>query len=180
MQSMTDSRRKTLMLLALLATFVGNAFALTVCVAPAESSAYAPPPDGTLSPLGYFVSGCLDLLFDSGFVATNTSTTRLPRDSWGVSSYGLAEAKEGLVDYVLAVYVDWRPSSFHKTALLPISIAYRVVRVSDGKLIGEGKVPDAVDSEETSKSYAQTASLAGASAAGACIKLLSTLVMGGE
>jgi hypothetical protein len=180
MPSMIDVQLKKLAFLALLASLVGSASALTVSVAPAEGAAYAAPPDGTLSPLGYFMSGCLDVLYDSGYVVTDAPPSRVSRKSWGSSSYALDEAKEGLVDYVIAVYVDWRPSIFHRTALLPVSVTYRLVRVLDGKVVGEGEVEDSVDSEESSTGFAKTASLAGASAARACMKLLSTLVMGGE
>jgi hypothetical protein len=180
MPSIYGTWPKKLMLLALLASLAGSALALTVSIAPAEGLTYAPAPEGTGSPLGYFVSGCLGALYDSGCVATNTLTTRLPRDDWGSASYALAEAREGLVDYVIAVYVEWRASAFHKTALLPSSIAYRVVRVLDGSVVGEGRLEGAVDSEEASTGFARTASLAGNEAARKCVMLISTLVVGGE
>lgn len=180
MQSIRAERTRKLALLALLASFAWSGAALTVSVAPAEALAYAPPPDGIGSPIGYFVTGCLDVLYDYGWVATNSLPSRLPYGDWGDSSYSLAEAKEGLVDYVIAVYVDWKPSSYHKDALLPDSIRYRIVRVADGKVLREGEAGGAIDSEEASTGFARTASLAGAGAAKACVKLLSTLVTGGE
>jgi hypothetical protein len=180
MQSIHAAKARKLAILALLASFAGSGAALTVSIAPAEGPAYAPPPDGIGSPIGYLVTGCLDVLYDSGWVATNSQPSRVPLGSWDSSSYSLEEAKEGLVDYVIAVYVDWKPSTYHKDSLLPSSIKYRIFRVRDGKVLGEGEAAGAVDSEEASTGFAHTASLAGAGAARTCVKLLSTLVMGGE
>jgi hypothetical protein len=173
--------------LAFLAFFVSLASAapaLTVSVAPAEGSAFAPPPEGSGSPIGYLVSGCMNLLFDSGWVVTDAEAFRGPRSAWGDSGGTLAGAlkgaKEGLVDYLIALYVDWTPSSFNKDALLPALVSYSLVRVGDGKVILEGDVGGSPDSEEAAAHFTQAASQAGAQAALPCVKLLRTLAMGGE
>ena len=175
-----DLRVRKLLLLALLASLSAGASALTVCVAPAEEKAYAPAPEGSGSPLGYLVSGCLSAIFDAGHIATNASPVRLARAEWGAASYGLSEAKEGQVDFVIALYAEWAPSAFHKNVLMPVSVEYRLVRVLDGMVLGEGAAPAIADSEDAASHEARTASRAGASAALACVARLSALVTGGE
>jgi hypothetical protein len=169
-----------LSLAALLTCLATWACALTVCVAPSEGKAYAPGPDGVGSPIGYLVSGSMSGLFDAGYVATNESAARVPRGEWGPRDYGLTEAKEGSVDLVIALYVEWAPSSIHKDVLLPASVEYRIVRVRDEKVLVEGSVPGGADSEDASSHEGRTASRAGASAIDACVKKLSALAMGGE
>jgi hypothetical protein len=173
------SVRKLALLIALFSLACASA-ALTVSVVPAEGKAFAPPPDGSGSPLGYLVSGCLGSLFDAGFVVTDETPFRGSRSAWGASGFALNGAKEGLVDYVIALYIDWAPSSFHKDALLPAGIAYSLVRVSDGKIIIKGDMAGIPDSEEASAHFTQTASQAGAQAALPCVESLRTLAMGGE
>jgi|GEM_PF-1638996 hypothetical protein len=169
-----------LSLAALLASLAAGSYALTVCVAPAEAKAYAPAAGGTGSPIGYLVSGCMGGLFDAGHVATDESPARVDRDDWGSGDYALSGAREGSVDFVIALYVGWTPSSIHKDTLLPASVDYRLVRVLDGKVVAEGSIPGSADSEDASSHEARTASRAGASAAEACLRKLSAIAMGGE
>jgi hypothetical protein len=174
---------KRLALPVLLLSLAGAAAALTVSVAPSEGLAYAPPPDGSGSPLGFLTSGCLSQLFDAGFVVTDAAPTRLPRSAWdasGASDPVLPEARAGLVDYVIALYAEWKPSAFHKDVLLPARIEYRLLRVSDGSVLAEGEVEGAVDSEDASAHFESTVSQAGVQAARPCVKLLATLAQGGE
>src|SRR5208337_3016884 len=152
---------RRLSLVALFACLATCACALTVCVAPSEGEAYAPGPDGVGSPMGYLVSGSMSGLFDAGYVATNESTARVPRGEWGPRDYGLTGAKEGSVDFVVALYVAWAPSSIHKDVLLPASVEYRLVRVRDGKVLVGGSVPGSADSEDASTHEGRTASRAG-------------------
>ena len=181
---MAEIRAKKTTLLAILAALAWSAAAQTVSVVPAEGADFAPPPEGSGSPIGYLVSGCLGALFEAGFVVTDETVFRGPRSAWegsgGGLERGLAGAKEGLVDYVIAIYVDWAPSSFHKSVLLPAGIAYGLVRVSDGKTIIKGETAGVPDSEEASARFAETASQAGAQAALPCVKSLRTLAMGGR
>jgi hypothetical protein len=177
---MAEKSFRKLTLLALLAALACEAAALTVSVVPAEGKAFSPPPDGSGSPLGYLVSGCLNAFFDAGFVVTDDAAFRGPRSAWEGSSFALAGAREGLVDYIVALYVDWAPSAFHKDALLPTGVAYSLVRVSDGKLIIKGDMAGIPDSEEAAAHFAQAASQAGARIALPCVESLRTLAMGGE
>ena len=167
-------------LLALLISLAGGAHGLTVCVAPAQGEAFAPAPDGAGSPIGYLVDGCMTALFDAGHIATDASSASVSRADWGTRDYGLADARKGLVDFVIAIFVEWAPSSIHKDALLPASVDYRLVRVRDGRVFAEGTVPGSADSEDASEHVARTASRTGALAVNACIEKLSALEMGGE
>lgn len=177
---MTEALVRKLALVALLAASAAGAFAFTVSVVPAEGESYVPPPDGSGSPLGFFVSGCMDALFESGCVVTDSPPDRLSRSAWETKMPSLADAKDGFVDYLVLVYIDWNVSTYHKNALLPASIAYRVLRVADGKVVAAGELPGILDSEESSLNFEKSASRAGRSAVAPFINLLSTLVMGGE
>lgn len=171
---------RKLTILTLLAGLASGAYGLTVCVAPAQEKAFGPVPDGAGAPVGYLVDGCMTALFDAGHVATDESPALVARGDWGDRDYGLAGAREGLVDYVIALFVEWAPSSIHKDAILPVSVDYRLVRVRDGRVLAEGSVPGNADSEDASAHAARTASQAGASACAACIVKLTALAMGGE
>jgi hypothetical protein len=171
---------RKLTLLATLASMAWASAALTVSVAPAEGKEYASPPEGPGSPIGYLVSGCLGVLFDAGFVVTDDSPFHGTRSAWAGSDFASAGAKESLVDFIVALYVDWKASSYRRDVLLPNLIAYKLVRVSDGKTIIEGDMAGNPDSEEASAHFAQTASQAGAKTALPCVESLRTLAMGGE
>lgn len=171
---------RKLSILVLFAGMASGAYGLTVSVAPAQEKAFGPAPDGAGAPVGYLVDGCMSVLFDAGHVATNEDASLVAHGDWGERDYGLAGAKEGLVDYVIALFVEWAPSSIHKDAILPVSVDYRLVRVRDGKVLAEGSVPGSADSEDASAHATRTASRAGAQAGSACIQKLTALAMGGE
>jgi hypothetical protein len=177
---MAEKPVRKLSILALLASLALSASAFTVGIAPAEGATYAPPPLGRGSPMGYLVSGCLDTLFEAGYIATDRAVSWTPHDSWGLADYGLAEAKDGSVNYVIAVFVEWASSSFRKNMLLPASVDFRLMRVLDGKVLAEGTVHGPSDSEITASHESRTAAQAGASAVEPCVKMLSTLAKGGE
>lgn len=177
---MANHAARKLALLVLLAAIALPAAALTVSVAPAEGKEYAPPPDGAGSPLRFLMSGCMDALFDAGWIVTDSAASRVPRSDWGRGAEALAEAREGRVDYMIAIYVDWSPSSFHKGVLLPSAVAYGIVRVKDGKTIIEGEVKGSPDTEETSTHFAEAASRVGAQLAQACAKSLRSFSTGGD
>jgi hypothetical protein len=177
---MTEAFVRKLALVALLAASAAGAFAFTVSISPAEGEAYVPPPDGSGSPLGFFVSGCMDALFESGCVVTNSAPERLSRSSWEGKKPSLDEAKEGFVDYVILVYVEWKASAYRPSVLLPASITYRILGASDGAVLAAGELEGIPDSEETSRNFEKSVSQAGRSAALPFISLLSTLIKGGE
>ena len=171
---------RKLSILALMALLAFSASALTIGIAPAEGKLYAPPPDGTGSPIGFLITGCMNSLFEAGYIATDAVVSRTPRGSWGSADYSLAEARDGSVDYMIAFFVEWVASSFHKDAMMPASVDYRLVRVVDGKVLAEGLVPGPTDSADASSHESRTASQVGNSTAESCLKMLSTLAMGGE
>jgi hypothetical protein len=175
----TNPFRK-LALFALCCSLALPAAALTVSIAPAEGSDYASPPEGSGSPLEFLVSGCMGVLYDAGYIVTDSEAYRAPRAAWNPKDHTLSGAKEGLVDCIVALYVDWVPSAFSKGTLLPVAVAYCVVRVADGSIIIEGEVKGNPDSEEASSHFAEAASMVGARVAQACSKPLRTLAMGGE
>jgi len=177
---MATTTFRKLAFLALLGFLALPVSGMTVSVVPAEGKDYAPPPDGSGSPLGFLTSGCMGVLFDSGWIVTDADVFRGPRAAWKPADYALPEAREGLVDFLIAIYVDWAPSSFHDGTLLPARVAYSLVRVADGKTMIEGEVEGSPDSEEASKHFADAAARVGERVAQACAKPLKTLAMGGE
>jgi hypothetical protein len=156
------------------------ASALTVGIAPAEDSSFASGRDGKNSPMSALVSGCMDQLFESGYIVTDAPVSRPSPEEWGPEDYGLAQAKEGLVDCVIAVFVEWENSSYHASSLLPKAVEYRLLRVKDGKLLGEGKMDGPQDTEKSSVDQDSTASKAGKALMSICIGKISSLSKGGE
>jgi len=84
------------------------------------------------------------------------------------------------VDYLIALFVEWKQSAFDKNTLLPSSVEYRLVRASDGVIIKEGRVDGIADSADAANHAARSASLIGASAAKPCIDAINALSAGGE
>jgi hypothetical protein len=171
--------RRLTFLIALASSAV-SAWALTVGLAPAEGNGYAPPPEGAGSPMAGVVTGGLNALFDAGYIATDAMVSRIERNSWNPAGLDLKAAREGLLDYVIELYVEWRPSSFHKDALIPITIDYRLVRVADSRVVAEGAVPGPPDSESASSHEESTAERAGVLAVAHCLDLLSNPALGGK
>ena len=171
---------RKLSILALYACLALSASALTVGVAPAEDKAFAPAPAGQGSPIGELVSGCLGALFDAGFIATDADVTRTGHAEWGPAEYGLAGARQGLVEYEIALFVDWAPSLSDSKVLLPVSVEYRLVRILDGEVLVSGSVAGPADSKDAADHEGRTAARAGASAAAPCVKVLAALAKGGE
>jgi hypothetical protein len=167
-------------LVIVLSLAAASAGALTIGVAPAEDSAYGPPPEGPGSPVGYLVSGCMNAVFDAGHIATDSPVVLVPIEAWGKGDYGLVTAKEGLVDCVIALYASWTPSSLHKDALLLESVAYRLVRVQDGELLAEGRVDGTPDSEDASTHPQRSASRAGGEIGQRCLEKIKAIYMGGK
>jgi len=177
---MVNTRLRSAALLALLLAFAGSAWGLTIGLAPSEDPAFAPPPGGQGSQIGFVVSGCLNALFDAGYIVSDAPVSWIAEADWGGPAYRLSDAREGAVDYVIAVYVAWARSDFHKDAYLADALRYRVIRVADRSMLAEGSVKGPADSESSSAQPSRTASMAGATVIKPCLKILSTLAMGGE
>jgi len=159
----------------------GAASALTVSVAPAQHVAES---EGASSPtpLDSFMSGCLDGLYDAGFIATNAPARDMDRSQWSEVSFGLAGTKEGFVDYVVAVFVTWRPSSLKKEAWLATGCDYRIVRVSDGKVVASGSLQGETDGPDLVADPDKSARSMGAGLGKSCAALIHGVVTsnGGE
>jgi len=167
-------------LAALLASAAISAAALTVDIAPAQDPAFAAPPDGRGSPLTLLVSGCMGAFFDSGYIVTDSSARFELRGSWGSSRYALEEAREGQVDFVIDMFVAWATSAYDKEVALPASADYRLVRVSDGKVLAEGSIEGIMDSLDSAAHEGAMAALMGTKIAEPSLKALSAIDKGGE
>lgn len=134
-----------ILLPAILALLVASGgYAKTVAVAPCEDPALPAP--GLTAAL---VEGAMDCLFDSGFVATDSSPAALDLAAWRKSEPRLAEAREGRVDYLLEIFVAYAPSAARAKAFLPSALEFVLVRVSDGKKIFSGESALPPDGPET-------------------------------
>ncbi|MDA8426917.1 MAG: hypothetical protein M0Z80_12350 [Treponema sp.] len=152
---------------------VGAASALTVSVAPAqhlvESGAASSP-----TPLDSFMSGCLDGLYDAGFIATDAPARETDRAHWSDATFGLAGTKEGFVDYVVAVFVTWRPSSLKKEVWLATGCDYRIVRVADGKVVATGSAQGETDGPDLVADPDKSARSMGAGLGKSCAALIQS------
>lgn len=158
---------------------VGSSAALTVSLAPAQTilssgGAESPPP------LDSFMSGCLDSLFDAGMIATNAPAQSIDPSRWSDTAFGLSGAREGFVDYVLAFFVAWKPSSLEKKIWLAASCDYRIVRVSDGKVLAAGSVEGETDGPELLADPDRSARSMGSGLGKSCAALIRSASNGGE
>jgi hypothetical protein len=160
---------------------VGAASALTVSVAPAQyvvASEDSPPP----TQLDSFLSGCLDGLYDAGFIATNAPAQDIDHSRWAEASFGLSGTKEGFVDIVVAVFVTWRPSNLKKEVWLATGCEYRIIRVSDGKVLASGSAQGETDGPDLVADPDKSARSMGASLGKSCAALIQSAAAsnGGE
>ena len=149
---------------------------MTIGLAPAEDPSYGLA--GRSTPMAFVVSGCMDRLFEAGFIASDSSVSPATRAEWEAGSSDLAALREGLVDFVIRVYVEWKESSYKEEALLPSRIGYRLVRVADGKVVAEGFAEGPPDSEDAASHLEKEAAMAGAASVASCVELLTTLAKG--
>ncbi len=161
--------------LLLLSASVGL-HALTVGLSPAEDRSFGEL--GRATPMGSLVSGCLDRLFDAGFIATDSSVLPSTLAEWRTAAVDESVLKDAFVDFDIRLYVEWKESSFMEEALLPSRIAFRLVRVSDGRVVAEGSVDGPPDSEDAALHQEAEAAKAGAAGIASCVELLRTLAKG--
>jgi hypothetical protein len=150
--------------------------AMTVGLAPAEDPSRAAA--GRATPIAFVVSGCLDRLFEAGLIASDSSVAESSRAEWEKYTGDLAAMREGLLEFTIRIYVEWKESSFKKEALLPSRIWYRLVRVADGMIVAEGSVDGPSDSEDAASHLEKEAAMAGAASIASCVELLTTLAKG--
>lgn len=106
----------------------------TFSVALLEDSGGAEAPD--LSDA--LLSGCLDHLFASGFIATNETIGRISREDFRSALLGMKSAREGYVDYVALVWIRYAETPSDPPVRFPESLAWRLMRVRDGSALAEG------------------------------------------
>jgi hypothetical protein len=172
--------RNLIALLILLALAGAGAAAQTVSVAPAEDPALSAEGKESPSPMASLVSGCLESLFEAGMIATDARCVPLTRGAWESPSFGLAEAGEGFVDYVVALYASWKPSAYKPGAWLATKVEYRLVRVADGSAIATGSLEGPGDSERSASEAERSAERIGASIGRACAASLGSRSVGGK
>lgn len=158
---------------------VPPAAAQTVGLAPAQDPGFPGEVSGK-GPMAYIVSACLGSLFDAGLIATDAPCAAVDRETWLAPSFGLAAAGEGFEDYLIAVYADWRPSSFAKAAWLASEVDYRLVRVSDGATLASGSLEGPVDSAEAAAQAGRISGGIGAAIGKACAAALGQRLLGGK
>lgn len=158
---------------------LGAAAALTVSVCPAEGDVAAAERD-VAPPLESLVSGCLDSLFDSGLIATTAPSAVLDPARWQDSTYGIAGAKEGFIDFVFTFYVTWRSSAIKKHVWLVATCSYRLIRIADGATVASGAIDSEPDSPEAAADPEQGARSEGVLLGNACVQWLRKSSNGGE
>jgi hypothetical protein len=153
--------------LALIAILAGapEAAAQTISIAPGEAPSL---PASSAAPWKALVSACMNRLFNAGMIATDAVPFVGDRARWEAPGFGVAEAREGYVDYLIAVWAEWKLSAFKKGTLLPAKIEYRVVEVATGAGIGSGSYDGPADSIEAAGRAEAIAASMGASIAAAC------------
>lgn len=136
------------------------------------------PGDGTEEMSEGIMSGCLDAFFDSGIIATDSRPVAVSRDAWLDTGLGMELAREGLLEYLVAIYVEYRPDDDLGGRLMPVALLYRIMRVDDEALLGEGSVEVPQARADTAKKLeAMTRSL-GASLAKSCLPVIMSSRMG--
>ena len=149
---------------------------MTVGLDPAEDPSYARAERST--PMPFVVAGCMSRLFEAGLIATDSAVAQSSLADWRAGTGDLAALREGLVEFAIRIYVEWKESSFKKEALLPSRIGYRLVRVADGKIVAEGSADGPPDSEDAALHPEKEAAKAGAASIASCVELLTTLAKG--
>lgn len=73
-------------------------------------------------------AGLLDAFFEAGHIVSNAETKRLEKKGLPSTSVGLAEAREGGAEFIIALSLDYGPGplSNERTRKSPKSIAYRL------------------------------------------------------
>ncbi len=153
------------------------ASAMTVALDPVED-----PAQTSLAPTPYdsLLTGCMEGLFSAGVIATNSAPIKGSRELWSGPLFGLSAARDGYVDYLVAIWTEWRSSAFKKDTWIPGRLDWRLVRVSDGVLVATGSVSGPADSPSAAANNAQGAASVGQALAAACLGSLKPGSNGGH
>lgn len=93
-------------------------------------------------------TGLMDRLYESGLIATSDSILRGREPSRADVVSLLADARAGYVDFVVAVYADYRVSAFKSGLFYPVSFAYFLLDVGRGEIVAEGTIEGASDRDD--------------------------------
>lgn len=99
------------------------------------------------------LSGCLDYLFQSGIIATNERPRELSPEAFADTSLGAKTAAEGYVDFLLSFLVTYGPSTTTTGRPVPLTIVWRVLRVSDNRVLGSGSFSPDLDKVMDQKKF---------------------------
>jgi hypothetical protein len=122
------------------------------------------------------VSGCLDLLFQSGIIATNDRPQELDPQAFADPGRGMDSAAAGYVDILLSFRVSYGPSTAMAGRSVPLALDWRVLRVSDRKVLGTGSLAPALDSPMDQKKFDAALRTLGSDLGKACLPILRTRI----
>jgi hypothetical protein len=122
------------------ACLVGAALLSAPCGAQTFSVAFLEDARGLEAPefSNAVLGGSLDALFGSGLIATNETIRRADQTVFRSLDYGIASAREGLVDYLAILWIRYGASGAVPPAPVPEEVMWRLVRVRDGAVLGDG------------------------------------------
>lgn len=133
--------------------------------------------EGTAEISETMMSGCEDACFDRGIIATDSRPVVLDRDAWLDPSLGLAPAREGLVEYLVSIYIEYAAVQTGGR-LLPVALQYRVIRVEDGSVLGDGSVDIPQASVDSPKKLEAFSRALGVDLANSCLPIIMPSYMG--
>jgi hypothetical protein len=119
------------------------------------------------------ISACLASFFDNGIIATNGRPVALEKEAWRDPGLGIGQAREGLVDYIVSIYIVYVVSDLAGGKPLPASLSFRVLRVKDAALLDEGSIEVPPASAVTAKKPETLVRALGASLAKACLPIIA-------
>lgn len=122
------------------------------------------------------VSGCLELLFQSGIIATNDRPEALSPEAFADSGRGMDSAAAGYVDFLLSFLVSYGPSTTMSGRYIPLALDWRVLRVSDRRVLGSGSLAPALDSPMDQKKFDAGLRILGSDLGKACLPILRTRI----
>jgi hypothetical protein len=123
------------------------------------------------------LEGSLEVLFNSGLIATNESIGRVEKTAFQSAEYGLASARDGLVEYLAIVWIRYSASGEDPIVPVPETVLWRLVRVRDGTVFGKGTakppVIEKADAKITMEDRQRTMAELGKSLANLWLELLA-------
>ncbi len=99
------------------------------------------------------LAGCMDALFEKGYIAADSRPVMLSAEEWANSALGIKAAEDGFADYVLSFYSIWAASTAVVGKIYPVSLRYRIVKVTSVKVLFEGSIDTPADTLETFRKY---------------------------